>query len=1471
MAIDGVAPRAKMNQQRARRFKSAQDAEEERKKAVEKGLEIPKDPFDSNAITPGTLFMEKLTAHLKYFIHKKISTDSSWQNVEIILSGHEVPGEGEHKIMAHIRHAKAQPDYPSNLRHCLYGLDADLIMLGLSSHDPHFAILREEVLFTPEAKKPKELSQQNFYLLHISIVREYLELEFEGISEEISFPYDFERILDDFILLNFFVGNDFLPELPSLLINDGALPIVIKTYQEFLRSSDGYLTERGEINFPRLGQWLDQFTDFEHKLFEKQAVDLEWLNEELDLITREERFDAVESHHFTLTPLQKKLLGPISDFASRANSIPKPDPMEDDIPIYTIKEEEFKLEEEDISFLRAFCAKTYLRLIFNNGQAALILDVDGIPDNETEVERMERMDEVSRAIDFYTNVEVDEFEEEDYDEEEEEEYSDEEGNHHSRPKGKIYSQKFVDWKNDYYEQKFGFNLEENKDKITDICENYLEGLQWVLFYYYRGCPSWSWYFRYHYAPKISDIKLAINKKITFDLGTPYHPFEQLMAVLPSKSKNLVPPGLQPLMLDENSPIIDFYPKTFELDMNGKRASWEAVVKIPFVDQDRLLKAIHEREAYLTPEERKRNSFGTDLIFLFNPQVDSVYPSSLPGVFAEVEHDHTIEQIYNEPVLPESSYKYGLCDGAKLGVNSLAGFPSLKTLPFTFSFEKAEVKIFERPSRRESLILSIRNQYAESDSFAISKQFLGRTVYVGWPYLRQATVVAVSDDMLKYTLDHGKIAQEPHQHLNDWQNDSRNIEMVYKRQGVKVGKTSLLIHVLPLAGMKKLPSGASVRQFETDMSKEVKLPLQVIVESVQNEDERFIEKPSLPVEEEYPIGSKVVSLLSIAYGTPVTVVGHDNGKLNVDLIKLDKPESKFGHFVRQREMSGLNYQPAFRFANHLGISPYFCSRITTRYMVSVNGKNYDIGINLRSENRRLKALGYTRKTNAGWEYSTLAVNLIHEYLTSFSDVLIPLMNSNVKTIPDLSTILGVDSKTASGKIEKMRSWLSSHVTNNVEITLVPFETEGFGAGACHDLETEIIKRQSTPPSYKVFTLKHVPRQALFSPSSPSYVLSSQKFNLGDRVVSIIDYGKVPLYSRGTVVAIKSFVSHVTLDIVFDYEMDSGNRLNGNLTTKRGLTVESGAVLNLSNPQLAVSHSSQLKNPKSSGQYAVKKPSAPKPRSANGVVLKKVTPPVFNKKPASKSSDKPADAPKKTDQPKPKILTKNKAKSETSPSKPKKEDKKDAKEAKSGDSLDTMNNDLSKELLSILHNSKPSDNSVSINPVKSTKNQTANQKKVRSAVINQLTQQQPPQHPPIPPMMQQGPGMMMYPPPFPPNAFPPGPGGPMPYPFPPPNNGQYNMPPQPPFIPNFNGNPNFMMPGNNYYPPPPPGPMAQPPKNAGEGQGSKSQGKIPTQPKGSGNNESSRGNRNGKQRGGHRGGRGGRGGNKGKGGSEQKAKE
>ena len=107
---------------------------------------------DSNCITPGTEFMAKVDKILEYFIEKKISEDPLWRDTKVLYSSHSDPGEGEHKIMAFIRSLRTSPGYNNKERHCIYGLDADLILLSLSLHDTNIIQLRELISFLSDLK-----------------------------------------------------------------------------------------------------------------------------------------------------------------------------------------------------------------------------------------------------------------------------------------------------------------------------------------------------------------------------------------------------------------------------------------------------------------------------------------------------------------------------------------------------------------------------------------------------------------------------------------------------------------------------------------------------------------------------------------------------------------------------------------------------------------------------------------------------------------------------------------------------------------------------------------------------------------------------------------------------------------------------------------------------------------------------------------------------------------------------------------------------------------------------------------------------------------------------------------------------------------------------------------------------------------------------------------------------------------------
>ena len=104
-------------------------------------------PWDSNVITPGTAFMLRLSSFIRFFVEYKVSTDEHWGSITVLFSDASIPGEGEHKIMSLVRTERAQPDYDPNISHVLHGLDADLIMLALATHEANFFILREEMTF----------------------------------------------------------------------------------------------------------------------------------------------------------------------------------------------------------------------------------------------------------------------------------------------------------------------------------------------------------------------------------------------------------------------------------------------------------------------------------------------------------------------------------------------------------------------------------------------------------------------------------------------------------------------------------------------------------------------------------------------------------------------------------------------------------------------------------------------------------------------------------------------------------------------------------------------------------------------------------------------------------------------------------------------------------------------------------------------------------------------------------------------------------------------------------------------------------------------------------------------------------------------------------------------------------------------------------------------------------------------------
>tara|TARA_B110000208_G_scaffold121427_1_gene148264 strand:- start:271 stop:1965 length:1695 start_codon:yes stop_codon:yes gene_type:complete len=230
ISIDGVAPYAKVKQQRLRRFKSAKDAIlfNNLKKKYKKPIYSN---WTNSSITPGTVFMDKLHKALKNFINEKLN------EYNIIYSSCYIEQEGEHKILQYIRN-NIKDD---SINCVIYGLDADLIFLSLSTFKDNIYLLRESTEFN------KNEDSKNLDFVSIDTIKEYIYDEFiySIVSKT---KLDRNSIIQDFIFLCFFLGNDFLPHLPTISLytpdkkkmNNG-LDLLLYCYSESFKIYNDYI------------------------------------------------------------------------------------------------------------------------------------------------------------------------------------------------------------------------------------------------------------------------------------------------------------------------------------------------------------------------------------------------------------------------------------------------------------------------------------------------------------------------------------------------------------------------------------------------------------------------------------------------------------------------------------------------------------------------------------------------------------------------------------------------------------------------------------------------------------------------------------------------------------------------------------------------------------------------------------------------------------------------------------------------------------------------------------------------------------------------------------------------------------------------------------------------------------------------------------------------------------------------------
>jgi 5'-3' exoribonuclease 1 len=561
IAFDGVAPVAKLNQQRERRYKSwfttiveqainlkndakdilKNDDEKFRRDQTSKDInKTLQKAWNTSSITPGTRFMEKLNNRMRDFINMQVratsASHSESTNLKYIYSGSDIAGEGEHKLFEYIR---ANPEHHKETTTMIYGLDADLIMLCLN----HLHVSENIYLYrdTPEfiQSLDSNLSKTENYFLDIpsfacSLEKLMRETKASGIAPEMSFvaPTAEPKLavsssiitpqviaaIDDYILMTFMLGNDFMPHFPSLNLRTTGMNVLLQTYAHVFRNSTSYLVKR-----------TADATNAQQK-----TIDWKQMRLFVECLSASEH-DRFIDQHKTRDRQSKRFGGGggsgnnqhRSSSSSSHSSTHGQNPKQSNI---------------DLTELTGAACERITDIVSSGNHTNSLNEFMTIPLQE-------------RSIEKY----IDPFRE--------------------------------NWEFRYYDSLFDIDIHERSsgsahgqvDRLQQICVNYMEGLEWTMKYYSSECMDWRWCYKYAYAPLLTDLVRFIPhadvKMITEKPKDPVRDVVQLCYVLPMASHNLLSTDIAAKIKKELS---HYYCDKLEFKWAYCKYFWEAHTELPHI-------------------------------------------------------------------------------------------------------------------------------------------------------------------------------------------------------------------------------------------------------------------------------------------------------------------------------------------------------------------------------------------------------------------------------------------------------------------------------------------------------------------------------------------------------------------------------------------------------------------------------------------------------------------------------------------------------------------------------------------------------------------------------------------------------------------------------------------------------------------------------------------------------------------------
>jgi len=1168
-----------------------------------------------------------------------------------------------------IRWYKNSDVYKKNTRHCIYGQDADLIMLSLLSHEPNFTIIREEVKYKREQVegivRNEFILTNNFQMLYLPVLRQYLDKEFKETISKMELEYNLERVIDDIIFFCFFVGNDFLPSLSVLDIAEASVDTLFDLYKVTLPEIGDYITENGLIYWDRAEKLIKALATHElatlhsrmQKImnFEKRAEDQEaqFLKGEeriqyfrlkekrqqlmsqkkqklLETLIKENKDKEFKEAKFTNNPRELKRM----KFDSNSKGLKKRRGPEPKIPkgnnkynfevLMNTKDDD---EEQDLDWLddqdrgeadkddEEEYAKTKSKEIEKKLEKSQ-------PATETTKEEAKEPTNAEETIDTSKKTNAGEGEGDATTQElsdlgihdisdgdvsviDLEEIADIEGivqgtlsrdlivqlklAEESRKKNQDFVKNLcIRYKENpesakayYYKEKVDFDVytEDGKENRDDMLRQYLIGMQWVLFYYYKGVQHWGFYYKHHYPPMISDIKdieilLGSTKIENFDMcegeNRPFFPYQQLLTILPPDSiENLLPKCYYDYFIKD--PKFDkFYPLTFDMDLNGRSMPWEAIVLIPFIDEQLLLqheaKLKEEGKMVMEQKDIDRNMRGYDKLYSKQKTLESfpIPERQFKGFeFGDSNKCKVIEQS------PDSDDYVGknFIDYKTTDTSIVCDFPSLENLPISkVALIGREMKgtRFEIPQ-----IYIDENHNQELNLQTLSMEFVEKkrdAIYVDYPAQHEAFIYCIVTHEAYYNIfdcwmrgtKKGLVSETTD---NQWYEATSLAEKPLRKDNFHCQKFDVIVGFNRVIGVKW---NERTNNYEKDYKSEVEyLPLQFV--SLERDPDHYLNlEPRLkdPLSR-FEANKNCMVLDQTLFGLSAQIKGPTEGeeeKANFKYYDLNinraREENKLRELffakntVHKMHLSEPRYTSIHSLCKSMDKNYTVVNRITSsifiKYTENKERKTVDIGLKLRNNSQKIhipmdviysESLDkYTNKPTQFWGFSDLACDVIFDYLHTFkwlepyiearSQVESQSRGSKYKpgqnkynTLEDAMPFI----KTEEERIIELKK-LTDYLENN-ELTKRSFVPAGFRflSNEVRDsIESQITNLKENEKGEVPSELKKVDPRSMFSETYPfwnsPFMVNVKGYKFGDRVANINTHRRkyIPFGSIGTVI-------------------------------------------------------------------------------------------------------------------------------------------------------------------------------------------------------------------------------------------------------------------------------------------------------------------------------------------------------------------